>query len=135
MTRLTVVKKEEKKPMNPMWRGIGCITIVAIFVLSFLLSLWFINATIANPGNMPNSLAFLPGALNQMRGQFISQAPWFDGIGQYVPPLLFSLVVSLIMFGLVSFIYTLIRGTHTDPRDVRNWEPEGRKRRKVRKCR
>lgn len=137
MTRLTVVKKESEKTLNPVWRGIGCLLIVGIFVLSFLLSSWFITVVTDrdNPPTLPQQIKFLPAALRQMTAQFRGMLPWFGGIGQYVPPLLFALVVSVIIFGLISFAYVLVRGDGNDPRDVRKWEPPGRKKRNVRRCR
>ena len=137
MTRMTVVKKEEKKGLNPAWRGIGCLLILAIFVASFFISTWFIDRVTdrANPPTMPQQLKFLPSALRAMTTDFRGRFPWFGGIGKYVPPLLFSLVVSVLMFGLVSLAYVMVRGDGNDPRDVRKWDPPGRKKRRVRKCR
>lgn len=136
MTRMTVVKKDEKKGLNPFWRGIGCLLTVAIFIASFALSYWFIGYAEAQGRDaFPQRLSFLPGALRQMTSQFRGQFPWFGGIGQYVPPLIFSLVVSVLMFGLISLLYVIVAGTRADPRDVRDWEPSGRKKRRVRRCR
>jgi hypothetical protein len=136
MTRMTVLKREEKKGFNPFWRGIGCLLIVGIFVASFVLSYWFIGyMETKSRDSLPQQIQFLPSALRNLTSQFRSQYPWFGGIGRYVPPLIFSLVVSVIMFGLISLVYVMVAGTRNDPRDVRNWEPPGRKKRRVRRCR
>ncbi len=137
MTRLTVVKKEEVKQLNPLWRGIGCLLVIAIFIASFALSTWFIAVMTdrQNPPTLPTQIKFLPSALRNMTIQFKAQFPWFGGIGQYVPPLFIALVISVIMFGIVSLIYVIFRGDGQDPRDVRNWDPPGRKKRRVRRCR
>lgn len=137
MSRSHVVAKIDKKPMNPIWRGIGCLTIVIVFVLAFMLSSWFIDRVIdrANPLPMPTQLKFLPSALRNMTSDFRGQFPWFGGIGKYIPSLLFSAVTALLIFGLIGVVYAIFRGDHNDPKDVRNWEPPGRKKRKVRRCR
>jgi hypothetical protein len=136
MTRLTVTKKEEVKQLNPMWRGIGCLLSVAIFITSFLLSSWFITVVTdrANPPALPKQLSFLPSALRGMTAQFKGVVPWF-GIGQYIPALFIALVVSIIMFGLISLIYVIIFGERADPREVRKFAPPGLKKRRTRRCR
>jgi hypothetical protein len=156
MSRSIIVAKVEKKPMNPVWRGIGCVTFVFVAVASFFLSAWlidwltscrpapistwFVDLRGAVPGceaapNLPQQVTFLPSALRQMTTQFKGQFPWFGGMGRYVPSILFSLVTSLLLFGVIGVIYAIFRGDHTDPKDVRNWEPPGRRKRRVRKCR
>jgi hypothetical protein len=134
---MTVVKKEEAKQLNPVWRGIGCLLIIGIFVASFGISTWFIDRVTdrANPPTLPQQIKFLPAALRGMTAQFRGMLPWFGGIGRYVPSLFFALVVSVLMFGMVSLAWVIIRGDGNDPRDVRKWEPPGRKKRRVRRCR
>jgi len=136
MTRLTVTKKEEVKQLNPMWRGIGCLLSIAIFITSFLIASWFIAVVSDrdNPPTLPPQLSFLPAALRGMTAQAKGAVPWF-GIGQYMPALFIALVIAIIMFGLISLIYVIVFGERADPREVRKYDPPNLKRRRTRRCR
>ncbi len=140
--RSAVIRKEEKKKINPVWRGIGCLLFVAIFVTAFIISTWFIAAVTApeNPLPLPSQLRMVPGALKQMKGQFGDMAPWIitpeiGRAGRYFPELLLSTVVAVIIFGFVTAFYSIFRGNINDPRDARKYQPTGRRKRNVRKCR
>lgn len=140
--RSAVVKKEEKKPLNPMWRGVGCLLFVAIFITSFILSIWLVGAVTSteNPLPLPSQLRVVPSALRQMKSQFgemipVVLTPEIGRAGRYVPELVITLVVSVIIFGLVTAFYSIFRGSPNDPRDARDYQPAGRRKRNVRKCR
>jgi len=153
------VAKLEKKPMHPIWRGVGCFGAIFVFVTAFFLSSWFVDYMTScrpppimpisswfvqtlgqvpgcdTPPNLPNQLKFLPSSLRDMTVQFRDKYPWFNGIGKYVPPILVSIVIAMFLFGIIGVIYAFLRGEPGDAKDVRNWQPEGRKKRKVRRCR
>jgi hypothetical protein len=157
---MKMAAKEEKKEMHPVWRGIGCVTIVFVLMASFFLSSWFIDYMTScrpvpistwftdgspeqkpqvpgcdTPPTLPRQISFLPSALRGMTTNFKLQFPWFGGMGRYVPPVLISLVTALLMFGLISMAYAFVRGDANDPRDVRKLDAPGPKKRKVRRCR
>ena len=138
MSRSTVYKKEDKKKqLNPIWRGIGCLFFIFAFVTSFLLASYLIDRITASedPLVLPAQLGFVPSALRVMTNQFRGQFPWFGGIGKYIPPAGLALVIALFMYGIAAILYATFRGDISDPHDVRNWQPGGRKKRNVRRCR
>src|SRR5262245_2643168 len=137
MSRTNVYKDEGKgKQLNPIWRGVGCITVVVVFSLSFWLSSLFIDYVTSPESKFPwpTFLKFAPSAIRGMQAQFRGQFRAF-GIGQYIVPFILSLVVALLVYGIISAIYATFRGNINDPRDVRDYQPSGRKKRNVRKCR
>lgn len=138
MTRSVIMKKEEKKKdINPVWRGIGCLLIIAIFIVAFFVANWFISAVTdpETPLALPPQLSVLPSAFRIMRRQFGDAIPWFGRMGQYIPELLLAVVVAVIMFGIITAVWSLFRGNINDPRDARKFEVEGRRKRNVRRCR
>ncbi len=139
----TFKKEEKKKELNPLWRGIGCLTIVFVFGFSFWLSSMliatvttreFVASVRAPDSNFPKVLRFAPAAIRDIQAQFKAKYPAF-GIGEYVAPFGLALVVSLLTYGIVAMVYAFARGNTIDSRDVRNYQPTNRKRRNVRKCR
>jgi len=140
--RSAVVRKEEKKKISPVWRGVGCLLAVAIFIVSFILAEW-INSTLtdrANPPVLPAQLKVLPLAFRQMNVLFIFDIPYFGRSDLYVNPryltdLLLAGVSATLIFGLITALYSLFRGNINDPRDARTYQPAGRRKRNVRKCR
>lgn len=136
--RSTVRKVEEKKPMNPMWRGIGCLLFVAILIAAFMISTWFIDAVTNReaPLVLPGTIGrVLPGALRQMQAQFGDMVPYFGRMGKYIPALVLAIVVDVLIFGFLTAFYSIFRGNVSDPRDARDFETSGRRKRNVRKCR
>jgi len=157
-----VYKPEVKKTMDPRWRGVGCVMVVFIFALSFVLSLWLITGLTSTSNNklesageflesflqimgfastspdyhidVPRQLAFVPSALRGMRSQFRAQFPWF-GIYEYMVPTFVATVMSVLFYGVISMVYAFLRGDINDPRDARNYQAPGRRKRNVRKCR
>jgi hypothetical protein len=131
-----VYKPEVKKQMNPWWRGIGCLLVVFVFAISFAVSLWLITTLTSpdNPIQLPQQLAFVPSALRGMRSQFRTQFPWF-GIYDYMVPTFVALVMSVLFYGVISMIYAMFRGDISDPRDARDYQPNVRRKRNVRRCR
>lgn len=140
--RSTFVKKEEKKKINPAWRGVGCLLFVAILIASFLIAEW-VNVTLTdreNPPDLPRQLRVLPGAFRQMNVLFIADIPYFGRSDLYIKPryvtdLLLSVVAASIIFGSITAFYSIFRGNVNDARDARKYQPIGRKKRSVRKCR
>jgi hypothetical protein len=136
--RSTVRRVEEKKPMNPIWRGLGCLLFVAMFIASFATAIWFMNAVTdrENPLVIPGTIGrVLPGAFRQMNAQFGDMVPYFGRVGKYIPAAILALVIAMIFFGLLTAFYSLFRGNVNDPRDARDFEAHGRRKRNVRKCR
>jgi len=140
MTRSTYSFKKDadKKKLNPIWRGVGCLMVVIIFTASFALASWFLDrVTVPNPQTrmvLPTQLKVMHGGLNELQRQLRTQVPWF-GLGKYVAPAGLAMVISMLSYGVVEAIYAFVRGDINDPRDERKWKPESRKTRNVRKCR
>jgi hypothetical protein len=124
--------------MNPIWRGIGCLLFVAVLIAAFMVATWFIesvtnrDAPLVIPGTIGR---VLPGALRQMQAQFGDMIPYFGRIGKYVPALVLAIVVNTLIFGFITAFYSIFRGSINDPRDARDFEAHGRRKRNVRKCR
>jgi hypothetical protein len=136
--RSTVRRTEKAKPMNPIWRGLGCLLFVAVFIASFWAATWFMNAVTdrENPLVIPGTVGrVLPGAFRQMNAQFGDMIPYFSRVGKYIPAAILASVVAVIFFGLLTAFYSIFRGNINDPRDARDFEPAGKRKRNVRKCR
>ncbi len=107
------VKQEEKKGMNPIWRGIGCILIVAVPVLSFGLMVLFVPPIMAT-GKVPYQLVGhvqFPTWAYQVAftadiARFFSNINnlWLNIITFFVMAMILTTVSSL----LYSWIYSLV---------------------------
>ena len=158
MSHSTAFKREEKKQeVNPLWRGIGCLTIVFVYIFSFIVASGAIQAITdrERPMQFSGSAAVIPSAIRGLQSQMRSQFPWklFEleasvqlgsvtvvdkeiRVGNFIVPGFAALVVSLFVYALIAAGYGVVRGNVTDKRDARGWQPEKRvKKRNVRKCR
>jgi multisubunit Na+/H+ antiporter MnhB subunit len=89
-------EREARKRRNPVWRGVGCLVVVALGLAGFFVSGWFLTA------NAENTWIYLPP-------EFIYPPPQLS----FVPPgVLVRLVVGLIAvvagYGVVSFLYAIL---------------------------
>ncbi len=103
-----------RKQINPVWRGIGCLLILALSVSGYLFAGWFLRA------NAQNGWIYIPPEV--IRPPYISLI---------LPPgLLFQVVVAalfmLLSFGLLSFFYALFFPKQPGEKDV----PTPRRRRR-----
>ena len=147
MSRSAVYKRDEKKnELNPVWRWIGCIMIVVVFVASYAAS-WIALDYITGPdfdaSVLPSQLTMLPSAFRQLNNQLRDALPWLllrtqEGkritVGTLVLPGLMSMVVSFLFYGLMSVAWGFLRGDTMSPLDVRTSTAVQQKR-KIRRCR
>jgi hypothetical protein len=94
-------EREQRKRINPIWRGVGCITISVFGVLGYFFAQWFLRE------NAVKGWVYLPpGAYNPDFPNWLnSLEPVFDG------GVLIMLVVAVLFivasFGIVNFIYAI----------------------------
>jgi hypothetical protein len=94
-------EREARKRLNPIWRGVGCITISIFGVGGYFFAQWFLGANAVNgwiylpPGaynpTLPNWLDFLEPALD----------------GGVLIKLVMALLFVVTSFGILNFIYAI----------------------------
>ena len=87
-------QREIKRRMNPVWRGVGCVLLVALAVSGFLGAGWFLRE------NAARNLVYLP--LELTRVPYLTFLP--DGILLQV---FIALVFMLFGYGVLAFVYAL----------------------------
>jgi hypothetical protein len=94
-------QRQERKRINPIWRGVGCITLAAFGIGGYLFAQWFLRA------NAINGWIFLPRQ---------AYNPDFPNWLNFIEPIfrngaLIKLVVALLFvvvsFGLLNFFYAI----------------------------
>ena len=119
-------QREERKRMNPVWRGVGCITISVFGVAGYLFARWFLRANAVNGWLYLPPQAYnpdFPGWLN-----FIEPAFQNGNLIKFVVALLFI----LISFGILSFLYAI--GFPWRPGDTDAGPPDKRLARRQRRA-
>ncbi len=93
--------REERKRMNPMWRGIGCLLISFFGAMGYLFAQWFLRA------NYTKNWVYLPAeAYNPDLPNWLNfLEPFFDN-GALIK-LVVALLFIVISFGIVSFFYAI----------------------------
>jgi hypothetical protein len=89
-------EREERQRMNPVWRGVGCLLIVAFALAGYVFSGWFLTA------NARNGWIYIPP--EAVHPAFM---PAFLPYG-ILPRTVVGGLFLLMGFGLVSFIYAIL---------------------------
>jgi hypothetical protein len=94
-------EREERKRINPIWRGVGCITISVFGAAGYLFAQWFLRA------NLINNWIYIPrGAYNPNFPNWLNfLEPLFDN-GALVK-LVVALLFIVISFGVLNFFYAI----------------------------
>jgi hypothetical protein len=88
-------EREKAKRLNPMWRAIGCVVILALAGGGYLFAEWFLNQNAANH--------WIPIPAEFIRLSFAPSLP--DGI---VIKLMFAIIFMIIAYGVLSVIYAIL---------------------------
>ncbi|TFH38042.1 MAG: hypothetical protein E4G99_00630 [Anaerolineales bacterium] len=93
--------REIRKQLNPIWRGIGCITLAAFGAFGYLFSQWFMAA------NAVNGWVYLP-----VQAYYPDLPAWLNFIEPYLQngvliKLVSAILFIVISFGVMNFIYAL----------------------------
>jgi hypothetical protein len=94
-------EREARKRLNPMWRGIGCITLTIFGVAGYLFAQWFLRR------NAVTGWIYLPpGAYNPDFPNWLNfMEPMFQG-GALIK-LIVALLFVVVSFGILNFIYAI----------------------------
>lgn len=89
-------EREQRKKMNPIWRGVGCLSMVAFAVGGYAFSGWFLAS------NARNGWVYLPPEA--------VQPPFMPSWLPYgvTPKVVVGLLFLLLGFGLVSFVWAVM---------------------------
>jgi hypothetical protein len=93
-------ERAARKRMNPVWRGVGCLILVALAVAGYYLAEWFLVA------NLKNGWIFIPTeALNP---PFVPT--WLSPIvgGGGLVKLITALLIMIFGYGVMSIIYAIL---------------------------
>lgn len=86
-------ERRERQRTNPVWRGVGCIMVIAIAAIGYVFAGWFINSGLVYlPANLLNPPEPIPAFLRN------------GNLVRYVVALLFMLTG----FGVVNFVYAIL---------------------------
>lgn len=105
-------QREERKRINPIWRGVGCITISIFGVAGYFFAQWFLRA------NAINGWIYLPaGAYNP---DFPNWLNWLEPIfqGGALVKLVAALLFIVISFGILNFFYAIGFPIRLHPQDA-----------------
>lgn len=97
--------REERKRMNPVWRGVGCLLLVAFAAVGYVFSGWLLGA------NAQYGWLYIPPEIVQP--PFIPR--WLPY--GFTPRFVVGFLFLLLGFGLVSFVYAImfpIKPSETD---------------------
>jgi hypothetical protein len=87
-------ERESRKTLNPIWRGVGCILVVVLAVLGYILANWFYTQ------NLVEKWIYLPPELI-----WPSFAPFLgDGV---LFKLIFAGLSMILGYAIVSFVYAI----------------------------
>ncbi|MEX0787421.1 MAG: hypothetical protein WD040_01345 [Anaerolineales bacterium] len=87
-------ERQKRKRRNPVWRGVGCLTIVVLTIAAFYFSGWFLAQNQANP------MIYLPP--EAIRPPFAASLPPF-----LIVRLVISFIFMVMAFGALSLIYAI----------------------------
>ena len=89
-------ERQKKRRMNPVWRGVGCVLLVALTLAGYLFSGWFLSA------NALNNWVYLPPEMLTF-----SFAPWLPLPYGLVVQLVVAFVFMIFGYGIISFLYAI----------------------------
>jgi hypothetical protein len=109
-------EREQKKQLNPVWRGVGCVLVIALAVGGYFFGEWFLRQNQSRDWiSIPSELIRLPGA------------PWLpDG---FVFKLGVAILFFIITFGLLNIFYAIFFPIRLSEVDSPPLKPRGNKRR------
>jgi hypothetical protein len=87
-------EREAKRRVNPIWRGIGCVLLVALAVAGYLAAGWFLRE------NAAQGWVYLPQQLTDI--PYLTFLP--SGI---VLQLVIAAVFMLLGYGMLAFVYAI----------------------------
>jgi hypothetical protein len=94
-----------KKPLNPMWTGVGCVLMIGFLILGYLLAEWFL------PANMKANWIYIP-----------PEFAW----PPFAPYFIFKIAIGImtLMLGtlLVSILYAIVNPPKPGKYDVQHPE-------------
>lgn len=104
--------REERKRMNPMWRGIGCLLISFFGIMGYLFAQWFLRVNYTNNWIYLPPGAYFPDFPNWLN--FLE--PIFDN-GALIK-LVVAFLFIVISFGVISFFYAIGFPIRPDVKDA-----------------
>ena len=112
-------ERQEAKRMNPVWRGVGCLLIVAIGVLGYLFANWFLFQ------NSINKWVFLPAEVIN------PNIPVVGGLlaGGNLVRLVVAMLFLLFAFAFMNFFYAIFFPVKPGEHDLPLPKPQQRRRR------
>lgn len=107
-----------KPDVNPIWRGIGCIMMVVIPVISYLLSLFIVNMGVAQNWPMPYQLMGYPvlPPLFSKSDALLPIVLWIQQQQNLYAILLLTIAFIVVIGGFVIWLYTAIYAQVGPPR-------------------
>jgi hypothetical protein len=121
MTKYTVASQRrartEERTLSPIWRGIGCLLIVLIPVVSYLLAVWIVGLAVQQNWPMPYQLMGFPNLPAVLSSTGLAPVVDFIESRQDLYAILLITIVVIVVLGtLLSLIYSVIYRVVGPPR-------------------
>lgn len=106
-----------RRKMSPIWRGIGCLLMIIVPALSYLIGYAFLQAA-KNRGLIPASLLGYPKFPDWVYGTRVlnTAAGFISNLKDPLAMLIFFFATLFLLSGLISLIYSAIYQTIGPPR-------------------
>ena len=104
-----VPQKRIKKTRNPLWRGIGCLLMIAVPAISYWIALYFLKLAKGNEF-VPASLLghFQIPEWSRQISAIASIFVFFGSFEDFWAKIIFFLVTLLLLSGLISLMYSVM---------------------------
>ena len=109
-------ERQKRKRRNPVWRGVGCLTIVILTIAAFYFGGWFLEQ------NQANTWIYLPPEV--IRPPFAAALPAF-----LVARLVIAFIFMVLAFGAMSLVYAIAFPMQLGETDAPPMRRERRRRR------
>lgn len=106
-------EREERKRMNPVWRGVGCFMAVVLGMGAFFFARWF----------LAQDFVYIPPQL-----RVLSFAPWLPR--DFLVLMVISLMVMFIGYGVINMIYAIAFPVKPRETDVPPLKPQGKRKKR-----
>jgi hypothetical protein len=109
---------ERRWKVNPVWRGIGCVLLLLIPIMSWYGTTIFLqsNKKIVLPWELTTVVSIPYTHVTEIDKVIASINRYFDATGFVFGQLFFTIILSFIGFGVLAFIYALLYKIAGPPR-------------------
>jgi hypothetical protein len=111
-------RQERPWKVHPVWRGIGCVLLLLIPIMSWYVTALFLgsNQKVVLPVELTRVVAIPSTSVAEIDKVIISVNHYFDSTHFVFGQIFFTIIFSVIGFGILSFLYAIIYRVAGPPR-------------------